>query len=123
MASNTADAENQQRSDQSDEDQSVTISKAGKSQFEKLSEFYRGLAVRLEVFDPLDRKFKCADDDDSCDEDDNQAITCKDLNLKIKKMKGLRGEDLNMPLTHSKYLQLQDMFSKAHKDILKLAEE
>ena len=38
-------------------------------------------------------------------------------------MKGLRGADLNMPLTHSKYLKLQEMFSSAQQDVVRLAEQ
>ena len=43
--------------------------------YEKMSKFYKGLAVRLEVFDPLDRPFEPAEFGNDSDDNENQAIT------------------------------------------------
>ena len=78
-----------------------------------MASFYRGLAIRLEVFDPLDRPFMCEsqDDSDSIGQEDepkvvNQGITCLELHKKIIQMKGVKGSDLNMPLTQKMYKKL-----------------
>ena len=67
--------------------------------FQKLLEFHQSFAEKINIFDPLDRKFLINEEDSEGNfRVTDQGLKCKQLKEALSKMEGVRGTELNVPL-------------------------
>ena len=89
-----------------------------------LNEFHKSFAQKIEIFDPLERPFEIEEvNNDGDSQMKNQAITRNQLKERIESMPGMKGEDLNLPLSNQLHILLQGMFLREQRKINSIADQ